>query len=184
MRRPATSRASNFGRGGADGDALVAVAQGGRPEQRDLRAATPDGQSPDHEHVPVGRERLLVRRRRWRWRRAISTAISTPTSSFTSSTTASSNRLNPDFTGIEADAIGEGGSDFFAYSINGDTTLAEYAAPPNGIRQVNDKTYGSWYCLSIFGFIFCEPHDNGEIWANTLWDLRERFRADRCGRLG
>ena len=38
-----------------------------------------------------------------------------------------SNRLNPDFTGIEADAIGEGGSDFFAYSINDDTVLAEYA---------------------------------------------------------
>jgi subtilase family serine protease len=84
-------------------------------------------------------------------------------------------RLNQNFTGTEAGAIGEGGGDFFAYSINGDTRLAEYAAPPNGIRSINTKTYGSWFCL--FG-LFCQPHDNGQIWANTLWALRERFRAD------
>ena len=27
----------------------------------------------------------------------------------------------------------------------------------------------------------CEPHDNGEIWANVLWDVREGFRADLVG---
>jgi subtilase family serine protease len=89
-----------------------------------------------------------------------------------------SHRLNTNFTGDEADAMGEGGSDFFAYSINGDTKLAEYVAPPDGIRQVNIKTYADWFCLDFFGFPFCEPHDNGEIWANTLWDMREQFRAD------
>jgi hypothetical protein len=85
-----------------------------------------------------------------------------------------SHRLNTAFTGNEADAIGEGGSDFFAYSVNGDTVLAEYARP-GGLRSINSKTYGDWSCL--LGF-FCEPHDNGEIWANTLWDMRERFRVD------
>ncbi len=84
-------------------------------------------------------------------------------------------RLNTQFTGPEADAIGEGGSDFFAYSVNGDTRLAEYSYPPTGIRQVNGRTYGSWNCLFD---IICEPHDNGEIFANVLWDLRERFRLD------
>ena len=84
-------------------------------------------------------------------------------------------RLNPEFSGVEADAIGEGGGDFFAYSINGDTRLAEYAVPGVGIREVNGRTYGSWWCW--LG-LFCEPHDNGEIWANVLWDLREGFRAD------
>ena len=48
--------------------------------------------------------------------------------------------------------MGEGGSDFFAYSINNDTTLAEYAYPPNGIRSINGKTYGDFFCLSFFGF--------------------------------
>jgi subtilase family serine protease len=85
-----------------------------------------------------------------------------------------SHRLNTAFNGAEADAIGEGGSDFFAYTVNGDTTLAEFALP-GGIRGVNGKTYANWTCLLI---IFCEPHDNGEIWVNALWDLRERFRAD------
>jgi subtilase family serine protease len=85
-----------------------------------------------------------------------------------------SHRLNTAFNGNEAGAIGEGGSDFFAYSINGDTSLAEYSRP-GGLRGVNGKTYNEWSCL--LG-VFCEPHDNGEIWANVLWDVRERFRLD------
>ncbi len=83
-------------------------------------------------------------------------------------------RLNTAFTGNEAGAIGEGGGDFFAYSVNDNSTLAEYARP-GGLRSVNGKGYGEWTCL--LGFI-CEVHDNGEIWANVLWDTRERFRAD------
>ena len=85
-----------------------------------------------------------------------------------------SNRLNTAFSGNEADAIGEGGSDFFAYSVNGDTVLAEYSYP-GGLRSVNSKTYGDWSCLLS---ILCDPHSNGEIWANVLWDVRERFRGD------
>ncbi|HEX2454801.1 MAG TPA: M36 family metallopeptidase [Vicinamibacterales bacterium] len=85
-----------------------------------------------------------------------------------------SQRLNTVFTGNEADAIGEGGGDFFAYSVNNNALLAEYSYP-DGLRAVNSKGYGDWYCL--LGFL-CEPHDNGEIWANVLWDLRERFRVD------
>jgi len=85
-----------------------------------------------------------------------------------------SSRLNTQFTGEEAGAIGEGGSDFFAYSINGDTLLGEYSYPA-GIRTINDKTYADWLCF--FG-LFCEVHWNGEIWANVLWDVRERFRTD------
>ena len=83
-------------------------------------------------------------------------------------------RLNTAFTGNEAGAIGEGGGDFFAYSVNGNPTLAEYARP-GGLRSVNGKGYGEWSCL--LG-IFCDVHDNGEIWANVMWDVRERFRAD------
>jgi Fungalysin metallopeptidase (M36)/CARDB/Fungalysin/Thermolysin Propeptide Motif len=85
-----------------------------------------------------------------------------------------SHRLNTNFQGNEADAIGEGGSDFFAYSVNGDTTLAEFSRP-GGLRAVNGKTYSDWTCM--LG-LFCEPHDNGEIWVNVLWDIRQRFRAD------
>ena len=85
-----------------------------------------------------------------------------------------SHRLNTSFTGAEANAMGEGGSDFFAYTVNGDTILADFARP-GGIRNINAKTYDDWTCLLI---VFCEEHDNGEIWANVLWDVRERFRTD------
>ena len=83
-------------------------------------------------------------------------------------------RLNTSFGGPEAGAIGEGGGDFFAYSVNNDTTLAEYSRP-GGLRGVNSKGYGDWWCQQMF---FCEVHDNGEIWANVMWDVRERFRTD------
>ena len=83
-------------------------------------------------------------------------------------------RLNTAFDGAEADAMGEGTSDFFSYSITGETTLAEYSVP-GGIRSINAKTYADWSCL--FGF-WCQEHANGEIWVNALWDMRERFRRD------
>ena len=83
-------------------------------------------------------------------------------------------RINTTFTGPEAGAMGEGGGDFFAYSVNEDTVLAEYARP-GGLRGVNEKGYGDWYCKQA---LFCEVHENGEIWANVLWDVRQRFRAD------
>ena len=84
-------------------------------------------------------------------------------------------RLNTKFTGVEAGAMGEGGGDFFAYSVNGNTLLAEYARP-GGLREVNSKTYADWTCKNG---LTCEVHDNGEIWANVLWDMRERFRIDQ-----
>ena len=84
-------------------------------------------------------------------------------------------RLNTAFTGNEAGAMGEGGGDFFAYSINGDTVLADYSRA-GGLRAVNDKTYADWFC---FLGIICFPHDNGQIFANVMWDLRERFRVDQ-----
>jgi subtilase family serine protease len=83
-------------------------------------------------------------------------------------------RVNTSFGGPEAGAIGEGGGDFFAYSVNNNTILAEYSRP-GGLRGVNNKGYGDWWCSQTF---FCEVHDNGEIWANVMWDVRERFRTD------
>jgi subtilase family serine protease len=83
-------------------------------------------------------------------------------------------RINTSFSGAEASAMGEGGGDFFAYSVNNNTVLAEYSRP-GGLRGVNQRGYGDWYCRQG---LFCEPHDNGEIWANVLWDVRERFRTN------
>lgn len=85
-------------------------------------------------------------------------------------------RLAQSFGGSEAGAMGEGGGDFFAYSVNGNTQLAEYVVP-GGLRTINARTYAEWTCT---GGLFCDVHDNGELWANVLWDTRERFRIDRA----
>jgi len=84
-------------------------------------------------------------------------------------------RLASSWSGPEAGAMGEGGGDFFAYSVDGNTLLAEYAFP-GGLRTVNTRTYAEWSCTQG---LFCDVHNNGELWANVLWDTRERFRADR-----
>ncbi len=57
-------------------------------------------------------------------------------------------RLNTEFTGPEADAIGEGASDFFAYSVNEDTRLAEYTAtrPPASGRSTAAPTGAGTAC--------------------------------------
>ena len=84
-------------------------------------------------------------------------------------------RLASSWSGPEAGAMGEGGGDFFAYSVNGNTLLAEYAFP-GGLRTVNARTYAEWSCNQG---LYCDVHNNGELWANVLWDTRERFRTDR-----
>ena len=164
----------NFSRGGAGGDPLSVVARASGRNNATFRPA-PDGSSPTMS--------LFLWDGQGCWAEDVD---GDSTSDVDSAYDADiflhefhhgvSHRLNPSFTGAEADAIGEGGSDFFAYSVFGDTRLAEYAFPPSGIRQVNGKTYADWLCL--FGF-FCEEHLNGEIWANVLWDIRERFRSDQ-----
>ena len=163
----------NFGRGGTGGDAVQTLARADGRNNATFEPA-PGGPAPHHEPVPLRRRGLLEQT--------------------TSTATAAADldggydrdivlheyhhgvtfRLNPSFTGVEADAMGEGGGDFFAYSVSGNTQLAEYSVPPLGIREVNEKTYADLSCLFFF---YCEPHDNGEIWANVLWDLRERFRV-------
>jgi subtilase family serine protease len=171
---------SNFGRGGLEGDALAAVARSTAGKNNSTFEPNPDGQV------------SIVSMYLWDgsncWAQDVD-ADGVPDIDGDFDTDIAihefhhgvSNRLNTQWTGIEADAMGEGGSDFFAYSINNDTTLAEYAYPPNGIRSINGKTYGDFFCLSFFGFVICEPHDNGEIFADVLWDLRERFRTDGVG---
>jgi subtilase family serine protease len=173
-------QAGNFGRGGLEGDALAAVARSTAGKNNSTFEPNPDGQ------VSIMSMYL------WDggncWAQDVDGDGSPDIDGDFDTDIAIhefhhgvSNRLNTQWTGIEADAMGEGGSDFFAYSINNDTTLAEYAYPPNGIRSINGKTYGDFFCFSFFGFVICEPHDNGEVFADVLWDLRERFRTDAVG---
>ena len=95
-------------------------------------------------------------------------------------------RLIGNVFGIQAGAMGEGWSDWFPHSIfnvppddpNGPEVAGEYPTQDfvNGIRRfpvatdmgINPLTYGD-LCTGSRG---CQVHDDGEIWAVTLWEAR------------
>lgn len=112
----------------------------------------------------------------------------------------------------QAEAMGEGWSDWYALdyladpvngSLDPDTTavgelrVAEYLRPPNGIRaEPTDCPVGSaaaacaplgagGYTFGDFGRVasFTNEHTNGEIWAQTLWDLRTAITAPTARRV-
>ena len=76
-----------------------------------------------------------------------------------------------DMSGVTGGAVGEGMSDALANYINGDDRVAEYSSNnPIGIRQYPYTNYPRTYSLvvGIHG-----PHLDGEIYAATLWRLRQ-----------
>ena len=101
-----------------------------------------------------------------------------------------SNRLVTDAQGFgalstaQAGAIGEGTSDFYAldYLVDegltadgagADVRLATYLNDPEGLRlQAIDTPAATGANFAEFGDGGAEVHDDGEIWAQTLWDLR------------
>ena len=122
-------QAGNFGRGGLEGDALAAVARSTAGKNDSTFEPNPDGQ------VSIMSMYL------WDGGNCWAQDVDGDGSPYIDGDFDTdiaihefhhgvSNRLNTQWTGIEADAMGEGGSDFFAYSINNDTTLAEYTYPP------------------------------------------------------
>ncbi|MGW2564515.1 M36 family metallopeptidase [Streptomyces sp. NPDC001514] len=73
--------------------------------------------------------------------------------------------------GVQADALGEGWSDALSTTYFNDPLFSEYDnGRPTGIRRVrydqSTLTYGD---LCNEG---CESHNDGEIWATVLWDMR------------
>ena len=143
-RPPGTSRSDNFGRGGAGGDPLQ------------LKRARPDATMPTTCTRPDGSSPTI---NMFLWDGAGCWGADVDGDGSVDLDGdydldilvhefhhGVSLRLNTAFTGNEAGAIGEGGGDFFAYSVNDDPALAEYARP-GGLRAVNGKGYGDWSCL-------------------------------------
>jgi len=76
--------------------------------------------------------------------------------------------------GTQSGAMGEGWSDYFPISLYNDPVAGEYVTgnASTGIRRYaydnSPLTYGD-LCTGPYD---CEVHDDGEIWAVALWDLR------------
>ncbi|HKB66589.1 MAG TPA: M36 family metallopeptidase [Pyrinomonadaceae bacterium] len=157
----------NFGRGGTGNDSVRAEAQDGSGTNNANFATPPDGQRP-------------------RMQQFLFTA---PTPDRDSSVDGDvvfheyghgiSNRLigngSTALSGTQSGAMGEGWSDYWAITINNDGAVGEYVVNnTTGIRRAAytvpaAAVHNSYADVCAGG---CEVHNDGEVWAATLWDLR------------
>jgi Zn-dependent metalloprotease len=170
---------NNFGRGGTGNDSVRAEAQDGSGTNNANFATPPDGQRP-------------------RMQQFLFTA---PTPDRDSSVDSDvvfheyghgiSNRLigngSTALSGTQSGAMGEGWSDYWATTINNDGVMGEYVTQDN-VRGVRRAAYtvpaaavhDSYADVCAGG---CEVHNDGEVWAATLWDLRTQLGATITDRI-
>jgi Fungalysin metallopeptidase (M36)/Bacterial pre-peptidase C-terminal domain/Fungalysin/Thermolysin Propeptide Motif len=165
---------SNFDRGGVGNDAVQAEAQSGRDDA--AFAPTPEGTAPK---LQMGL--------------------------FTRGTSSRTDDLDSDYEGIvavheyghgvtsrlvgrktstscldniQSGALGEGWSDYFSSSLFNNPIQGAYLSQnPGGIRRYSYEGYPLTYEDIGNGVNGYEVHDDGEIWAGTLWDLRKTLGA-------
>lgn len=161
----------NFNQGGVGGDAVLAEAQNGRVTNNSQFGPTPEGVAP--------RMRIGL---------------------FTRSTSSLTDDLDADYDGqvviheyghgvstrlvggltsttclnqIQSGAMGEGWSDYFAISYFNNPVLGGYSTQ-NFISGFRRQSYeGYTFTYEDVGNSGYETHNDGEIWAATLWDLRK-----------
>ena len=169
---------NNYGRGGLGNDSVRAEAQDGSGTNNANFATPPDGQRPRMQQY----------------------LFTSPNPDRDSSMDGDvvfheyghgiSNRLigngSTALSGTQSGAMGEGWSDYWATTLNGDGAVGEYSTGnPNGIRRaaytVPAATVHDSYADVCAGG--CQVHRDGEVWAATLWDLRTQLGAAVTDRL-
>ncbi|HKS29569.1 MAG TPA: M36 family metallopeptidase [Pyrinomonadaceae bacterium] len=170
---------NNFGRGGTGNDSVRAEAQDGSGTNNANFATPPDGQRPRMQQY----------------------LFTSPNPDRDSSVDGDvvfheyghgiSNRLigngSTALQGTQSGAMGEGWSDYWAITINGDGMVGEYATGNTtaGIRRAAytvpaNAIHDSYADVGNQGFAV---HNDGEIWAATLWDLRAQLGATITDRI-
>lgn len=167
---------NNFGRGGTGNDSVRAEAQDGSGTNNANFATPPDGSRP-------------------RMQQFLFTA---PTPDRDSSVDGDvvfheyghgiSNRLigngSTALSGIQSGAMGEGWSDYWAITINNDGAVGEYVTNnPNGIRRAAYTVPAAAVHNSYADLQSSSVHNDGEVWAATLWDLRTQLGATITDRI-
>jgi Zn-dependent metalloprotease len=163
---------NNYGRGGTGNDSVRAEAQDGSGTNNANFATPPDGQRPRMQQY----------------------LFTSPNPDRDSSMDGDvvfheyghgiSNRLigngSTALQGTQSGAMGEGWSDYWATTINGDGAVGEYSMNNSvGIRRAAysvpaNTIHDSYADVGNQGFAV---HNDGEIWAATLWDLRTQLGA-------
>jgi len=163
---------NNYGRGGTGNDSVRAEAQDGSGTNNANFATPPDGQRP-------------------RMQQYLFTAPNPDRDSsmdgdvvFHEYGHGISNRLigngSTALQGTQSGAMGEGWSDYWAITLNGDGAVGEYSTGnANGIRRAAytvpaNAVHDSYADVCAGG---CQVHRDGEVWAATLWDLRTQLGA-------
>ncbi|HWS90348.1 MAG TPA: M36 family metallopeptidase [Pyrinomonadaceae bacterium] len=169
---------NNYGRGGTGNDSVRAEAQDGSGTNNANFFTPPDGQRP-------------------RMQQYIFTSPNPDRDSsmdgdvvFHEYGHGISNRLigngSTALSGTQSGAMGEGWSDYWAATLNGDGAVGEYSTGnPNGIRRAAytvpaNAVHDSYADVCAGG---CQVHRDGEVWAATLWDLRTQLGAATTDRL-
>lgn len=170
---------NNFGRGGTGNDSVRAEAQDGSGTNNANFATPPDGQRP-------------------RMQQFLFTAPNPDRDSSVDSDVVFheyghgiSNRLigngGTALSGTQSGAMGEGWSDYWATTLNNDGVMGEYvtANPTRGVRRAAytvpaNAVHDSYADVCAGG---CEVHNDGEVWAATLWDLRTQLGATITDRI-
>jgi len=163
---------NNFGRGGLGNDSVRAEAQDGSGTNNANFATPPDGSRPRMQQF----------------------LFTSPNPDRDSSVDGDvvfheyghgiSNRLigngSTALSGTQSGAMGEGWSDYWAITINNDGAVGEYVTNnPAGIRRAAYSVpaaavHDSYADVGVGGF---SVHNDGEVWAATLWDLRTQLGA-------
>jgi Zn-dependent metalloprotease len=163
---------NNYGRGGTGNDSVRAEAQDGSGTNNANFATPPDGSRPRMQQY----------------------LFTSPNPDRDSSIDGDvvfheyghgiSNRLigngSTALSGTQSGAMGEGWSDYWAITLNGDGAVGEYVTNnPNGIRRAiysvpANAVHDSYADVCVGG---CQVHGDGEVWAATLWDLRTTLGA-------
>jgi Zn-dependent metalloprotease len=170
---------NNFGRGGTGNDSVRAEAQDGSGTNNANFATPPDGQRP-------------------RMQQYLFTAPNPDRDSSVDSDVVYheyghgiSNRIigngSTALQGTQSGAMGEGWGDYWASSINNDGVMGEYVTLNNtrGIRRAA-YTVPAAAVMDSYADVCaggCEVHNDGEIWAATLWDLRAQLGKTITDRL-
>ncbi len=163
----------NSGKGGTGGDAVAAEAQYGGFTNNAQFGPTPEGVAP--------KIRMGI------FTRGTSTFIDDLDSDYAGEvivheyTHGVSNRLvgakvaTSCLAKIQSGALGEGWSDYFAISFFNNPVHGVYLTQNStrGIRRYSYEGYPLTYEDIGTGVSGYEVHDDGEIWAGTLWDLRK-----------
>lgn len=161
---------NNFGRGGTGNDSVRAEAQDGSGTNNANFATPPDGSRPRMQQY----------------------LFTSPNPDRDSSVDGDvvfheyghgiSNRLigngSTALSGIQSGAMGEGWSDYWAITINNDGSVGEYVTNnPAGIRRAAYSVPAAAVHDSYADLGSVSVHNDGEVWAATLWDLRTQLGA-------